>query len=428
MQVLNKRTTNYLDTVSIYLCAILGFAIPTSTALTNIAVVSLILLLPFTTKFNKNYIKSPICISIFLMIGINLILSIGAIDNINNSLNTILRTSRLLLIPIIAMYLTDERSKNIALVAFIAGALLGSMQYICAFKFKGYYSIESETITGIQVYKDRIFTSAFLAYIFFMCYILAQNSIHRNKLYLIATIAFLFLFFGIDGRTGHIVFYSLIATLLILNFNKKNIIMAIALIICSIFILKLNNFTNRWDEISPEINSILKTNNKSKYSDNDQLSLKDYTLQAINTNFLENTNEAKSTSLIERFQFVQDAIEFIKIKPILGWGTGSYSKVQQQFHPLRSSDNPHNQYLLILTENGILGALCLVFMFWQMFKLSLRLPKPEKDMAIGMLVTIMIGSLANSWLMDFTSIHFFVFILGLSYNKYLDTAKKQNER
>ena len=98
---------------------------------------------------------------------------------------------------------------------------------------------------------------------------------------------------------------------------------------------------------------------------------------------------------------------------IFGSGTGSFSGEYKKIFCYHITRNPHNQYIFTLVELGLPGLFALLFIIYALWKFSYSLPKLEKNLLQGVIATIFIGSLANSWLNDFTSMYFLVTMAGV---------------
>ena len=65
--------------------------------------------------------------------------------------------------------------------------------------------------------------------------------------------------------------------------------------------------------------------------------------------------------------------------------------------------NPHNQYLFTWAEQGLLGLTALLSMFMVMIYCFARQNNFEGKLGVGLILSFMIGCLANSWLFDFAT-------------------------
>jgi O-antigen ligase len=119
--------------------------------------------------------------------------------------------------------------------------------------------------------------------------------------------------------------------------------------------------------------------------------------------------------------------------PIWGHGLGSLSQEYSQLKlgdgdaRLDSFDNPHNQFLLTLFELGILGFSVLMYMFLKhgtMLKNNTH--KDEAylaELTEGLVLTILIGSLFNSLLLDASEGKFYCVMVGLLLSAYVPRPK-----
>jgi len=146
---------------------------------------------------------------------------------------------------------------------------------------------------------------------------------------------------------------------------------------------------------------------------------------AFNTRFLNvleniekyNTGDT-DTSQGQRIEFYRHSLEIISEHPVLGTGTGSFSKeykkhIKEWEHP---SVNPHNDYFVIGTQLGLVGLSIFLYMLLQQWKISASLPdRRESAIAKGVILTLASGSLFNSLLFDFHEGHFYAYFIGVLY-------------
>lgn len=119
-----------------------------------------------------------------------------------------------------------------------------------------------------------------------------------------------------------------------------------------------------------------------------------------------------ATSLGLRMVYAKSAMSLIKESPVYGHGTGSYKYLYQtQFlnKTKLESFNPHNEYLHLGVQFGLLGTL--TFILWLLYSWveSYKLSDWPRKVLQGLVVTFAIGCLANSWLMDTTPGHLLIF-------------------
>jgi len=121
----------------------------------------------------------------------------------------------------------------------------------------------------------------------------------------------------------------------------------------------------------------------------------------------------------ERLEFYRNTLVLIREHPVLGVGTGGFVRayaekvVGTEVAPTR---NPHNQYLLTTTEVGLAGLALLLFLFAQQWRYAARLADEQsRTLARALLLTIMIGSLFNSLLIDHVESLLFAWLSGLLF-------------
>jgi len=126
------------------------------------------------------------------------------------------------------------------------------------------------------------------------------------------------------------------------------------------------------------------------------------TIQPINIRVNSFFNPDSYGSIQWRYHLWQETALYTVRKPILGYGTGTAPEV---IHNLRGFDlgsiHPHNDYLKILLENGLLGLLAylglIIFVFIRLFK---KLPQ-EKEPDTKTLILVAIGLSFGLYIISF---------------------------
>ena len=82
---------------------------------------------------------------------------------------------------------------------------------------------------------------------------------------------------------------------------------------------------------------------------------------------------------------------------------------------LEATVNPHNEYLLIAAQTGMIGLAALLYLFYTQWRLAARLEPFYRDLARGLVITFAIGCLFNSLLLDHTEGLLFAWMTGLCF-------------
>jgi O-antigen ligase len=120
-----------------------------------------------------------------------------------------------------------------------------------------------------------------------------------------------------------------------------------------------------------------------------------------------------------RMEWYKNSLEIIRGNPVFGVGTGGFRQAYAEKIKgtgMLPTTNPHNQYLLIATDLGLLGLGFLLYLFYRQWRLAKMLPSAlERSLAHALLLTIMFGCLFNSLLLDHTEGLLYGWMSGLLY-------------
>lgn len=127
-------------------------------------------------------------------------------------------------------------------------------------------------------------------------------------------------------------------------------------------------------------------------------------------------NHGKDNSTVQRLDFYYNTLQIVQQHPILGTGTGGFPAAfakQTQGTEVMQTTNPHNEYLLITVQTGIIGLALLLYLFYTVWRCAPRLGTAfEQDAARGLVLAYMVNSAFNSALHDHADGLFFAFMLA----------------
>ena len=126
-----------------------------------------------------------------------------------------------------------------------------------------------------------------------------------------------------------------------------------------------------------------------------------------------------SLAIAQRLDFMKNSLSLVRERPVLGYGTGSFAREYAALADrtgIWATDNPHNEYLLIAVQLGVIGLFMFLFLFFEQWRYSYRLAPEEKWLAQGLVVTMALGCLVNSFLLDFHEGHFYAYFTALLFS------------
>lgn len=130
----------------------------------------------------------------------------------------------------------------------------------------------------------------------------------------------------LSGRSGYLAFLAVSPWVLMTMFGKRSIVPAvIAVLVTMALMLSSGKVQQRMSKIPHEIRQY-------------QAGVRD-----------------KDTAIIGRFMMWEDAVNVFRKYPVLGSGTGGYEYETKRLHPGYSFAHPHNSYLYVAANYGILG-------------------------------------------------------------------------
>jgi O-antigen ligase len=131
-------------------------------------------------------------------------------------------------------------------------------------------------------------------------------------------------------------------------------------------------------------------------------------------------DHADETSTGLRLEFYRYSLKIVRDHLLLGVGIGGFAEAyakQIKDPKMARSDNPHNEYLLVGAQLGLIGLAALLYLFYTQWRLAPRLPTPKDAiLARGVVLAFVVGCLFNSFLTDFDEGVFFIWISALLFS------------
>lgn len=324
-------------------------------------------------------------VSVSLAIAVFLLLVIGLTYSpvpLNDSLDILRKYRKIIYFAIVvSLFKDNEGAARLAEGSFIAGCVV-----LLLISYSIFFSIIPSERFGFSVVY-HITHSLFMAILAFWC--LQRMFESRQYVYLwlgLFLLATINLFYIAPGRTGMLVYIALIILTLLQRLSWKKLLPATILVSIAVGItfFTSSNFSIRVNEAVDEMRGY----------------------QA----------ESSRTSLGMRFDWWQNSIDLIMQKPVFGHGTGSFQAVQENLikdGDTQSTDNPHNEYLFLAVQTGLVGLFLFVTLLVVQFITSFSLQPPRRYLLQGVVVAMSIGCLMNSLLFDSHSGHFYAIMSAI---------------
>jgi O-antigen ligase len=389
-------------TVSGILAVSAGFLIPLSTSLSGGVLAGLAVCWALGGDFRSKLEQirnTPVAMWSLALFALYAAAVVWSIVPPDEALAGLVKYRNLLYAPIFLTIFADERLCRWGLAAFEAAMLL---------MLAGSYLI---WIGGLEtplpdqpycVFKNRITHNVLMA---FFVYLLAQRLLFGNQwnslvplpkwlTAVVLAFATYNVLFMVQGRTGYLVLAALTVLLMVQRWSKRGLAGA-ALVIAvaggAVYVVS-DSFSTRVDRAVGEFRT---------YS-NDRAQ----------------SDRLTRSSIGLRLYFYEEGLQIIAATPWLGTGPGSFETV---YRPAAERDgvppisNPHSEYLAALIQAGVLGLVALLGLFAVHWHGSHRLEPQSRHLAQGVVVTIAIGCIVNSLLLNATEGNLYAWLTGLCF-------------
>lgn len=133
---------------------------------------------------------------------------------------------------------------------------------------------------------------------------------------------------------------------------------------------------------------------------------------------LQNGQQPENSTSI-RISYYKNTLRIIAAHPLVGGGTGSfpdnYRAIATQLN-IPTTDNPHNEYLMITSQLGLVGFCIFLLMGYWQWRNTAFLPSPYREASQGLIIAMATGCLFNSFLLDHSEGYFYVIVSGILFS------------
>lgn len=375
-----------------FLLVLTLFFIPISSSLKSIFVVlsaSAILLTPSYRQALRWCLSQNWCIATLAFFLVAFIASAWSNANYPVRFLFVEKYSKLLFLPIFAIGFQNLKIRKLGTHAFLFAMVMTC--FLSFYRFIVYPELSD------RLFHDHISTSCMMAFAAYLSGILASQCTPKHRIFYV-TLFLLFSYqviFISNGRMGYIIFFALIILLLIQTLPWKYVFFGIGLF-CLLFTICAY--------ISPAI----------------QLRFQE-TLDSVQ----QYKQGEEVTSVGMRLVFQHHAKSLFLSSPIIGHGTGSFSKFYQKVNTVPEYSKimePHSQYWLVAAESGVLGLICLFYFFISLLLCALQM-KETKPLMLGLLVCLILSNISDSQLLHSDLGYFFIVFSALCLGELVASRK-----
>ncbi|HKQ26513.1 MAG TPA: O-antigen ligase family protein [Burkholderiales bacterium] len=383
----------------------LGVSLPVSTVLDNVllGLVLLFWLISGNVAAKVRALRHPVAIGCLVYFGVVLIGMAYGSGPAKEGWFYLRKYSDLLFVPVFMSLLADTKDQSRALIAFAVtmlvvlvlsyGLALGLIPPLPVFK------VDAPDPTVFKLRITHSIMMALAAFLFAQLAERAQDARTRFCWWAVCAAAAANVLFLTQSRTGYVILAFLVGLFLFHKGGRKGLLIAASLIVVA---------SASMYELSPRIH--------------DRIDL------AIDETVAWQHGSTNQTSTGIRLNGIAISLKIVREHPLFGVGVRGFPEAYRQQvigTGLDPTFNPHNQYLLTAAHSGLLGLGALLFLFWQIWRNAVRISDPSHALLERALVlTLGVGCLFNSLLIDHTEGLLFVWMTGLLFAQGPHTIPK----
>ncbi len=390
-----------LDTTYQNLLIILAFLMPLTVFGANLIVVLICFLWIFSGNYKSKFheiIDSKLMLASIIFFALHLVGMIWT-EDLKWGLHIIHKMWYFLLFFPILYTLTKRKYIRFYISSFLLAISLSEvLSYLVWFEL--IEPFKQATVYNPTIFMSHIQYNPILA---FAIYLVLHEILFNKKLLKLEVALYNFFaasmtinMFITGGRAGQVMFFAMLAIIIFQYFRNEwlKAIVIILIATSTIFFTAYQSSTIFHNRVHETISSI------------------------------ENYESNKGTSLGIRIAMTLNSWEVIIKNPILGVGTGDfpleYKKVNQKNTPeLPNATNPHNMYVLILMQLGIIGLVSFGSIFYFQIKQSfLSKDKFIRDVGITLPLLYLIIMWSDTYLLGHYNSLLFVFFSSFLYKNY----------
>ncbi len=377
----------------------LGFTIPMWVVADSILVVLLVLCWAACGQWRERFrriIANPVALSALLLFGWVLAGAFWGLGSLDERLLAVKKYADLLLIPLLISLAIDDQERNRALLTLAASlvvTLVLSLVLSTGFLLSNSVTLSCNPANPC-VFKKHTTHNVLMAFGVLLFVVLAWRSQDKwvQRGWGLASILGAINVVMVHGRTGYVVLAGLAMLIFAAFYGWRGMFAAIVVLSVS--------FSAAY-QVSPSFH------------------------ERVNLTVSSVTEWNPEVAVVEdavgwRLEYFYHTAEIIQDHPVMGVGTGGFvpayrARVEQAGFDV--PPHPHNQYLFIMAQVGTIGLGLLLWLFAQQWRSTARIEDATyRLLAKGLVVTIVLGSFFNPFLVDHTEKLLYCWCSGLIYS------------
>ncbi|MCA9003786.1 MAG: O-antigen ligase family protein [Planctomycetaceae bacterium] len=384
-----SRFQDLVFQIGVVLAIITGFTIPVSTSLTSVCNLGIFICWGLSGQYRvtfacfKKYRIVTISVILFCCLACSLLYTPELLSLASRNL---FKYRQFLMMPIYLTFFMDPRARLRGIQMFELAMIITLIASLLCWIF----SIDNSVrLMDNAIFKNRITQNILMSFLVYLSLwkFLEQPS-RRWPYALIAVIAAYDILAVVPGRSGYLALVILIGLLMYQKLGVKGILPA-AVCVGLIGIVTYHHserFHKRIDQVVKEI--------------------KEYRI----------SNKSRS-SVDLRLEFYGNGLQIAKSSPLLGSGIGSFAMKYRELMKQKGqlvTENPHNEYVMLLVQNGIIGVGLFLAFFWVSWQTTRGLTGIDQALGQAVLAVYLFVCMVNSLMLDTTEGCLFGYLVGLT--------------
>ncbi len=361
----------FLNSLTPMLFALFAFAAPLSPSLRSIFLILALISVVLNPEYNRYLgyaFNSCWGRAALLLVGFVALACLWSPASFSDQLSVLGKYSKILYLPLFAVGFINPKTRRWCVNAYLTAMVLTCI--IALLKAKGIIPpFHSNDVN--KIFYNHIITGFMMAYASYLAALEAckvKGKLRMLYLFIVLITSYQ-LFFLNTGRTGYAIYFIVMGVFCLQKFSFKKALIGLG----GLAALML---------IAYSISPTMQTGIHNLITDAHSL----------------NANNANS-SLGFRIHFHEYAYSLFLRHPIIGLGTGGFQFTYDQERPIiewgHFLNDPHSQYWLTLSEQGMLGGLLFLFFLSTLFWTALKL-KENKHLVLGILFAFCFDSFFDS--------------------------------